>query len=873
MKSLARHEFCDIMVKNEIKEVNMKTMIRLMVAITLSILFENALFADTYSTTPSDAWTTSGDTVVFDGSADGTLDSTTDTQSTSTSAGLSGSVTLEKKGSGTLTVNGVHSFTGNLLIHQGTLEVGDGTHDKVNPRNSALGDPLTSRKIIVYTNATLAITKTDIFGNARTSTADILSDLEIRGGTLTTKDSTCNEYGNVLFYDATASIGSNSSRWPAFMVSGDWLEFGSSTSTPFTLASKHGVRFGKRKPVDIRVPDITGDDESDVIFETFVNDEAKQDVNWDSPTNFVKTGAGTLQFSNPSSTFLRDAVISNGTLKLTEGKARIGNEASALGSTVIPHTIYVESAATLHFADSDLFGQFYNDPTGVCIHVRGGTLQQTAGLSNTFGPLVLEDANLLYDNGAWDSGTSSRWPTFAFSDVTFKGSTAYVFPVTNSAYFAFGMNGMGDMRVEKIVSDGTYSASTPDVEFDILIKDSIPSWSEYGPCRSTFRKTGPGVVFFNNAYNTFTGDVEIDDGVVKLKAKGTNNGYAPESGPLGNMATNRTITVCGSGELYYDSNDQLGQACADYEASFVISNGTVRFADNSINAWPTVKFYDANLIYGSGSNAGGRGEATYWGLWVFRYPVTFDGTKTLSLPSNGDRCIMSLGYSSDSTEEESDGLTYCHGRTEFCVKDMTSDACIDVDIGMGIQSLPYWSSDNNIAKPNHRYRCGLKKTGPGTLRIGGTFTCPKSTKIEEGALVFDGTLAEQQTDWGLSAFEVADGAFLGGTGTVYNVTVSEGGGFTSVLGQTGAMKIGGTLTLPESKNVALNIVCTNDLSSTGGTYLLPIVETTGLEDASFTLVYNGGEDVPEKYAMSTRVVDGVLYGRLAPVTGLVILCR
>ena len=820
--------------------------------------------ADTYSTSPTDAWTQDGDTLVFDSGSNGTLGSTTATQSTSTTAGLSGAVSLEKKGSGTLTVNGVHSFTGDLLIREGTLAVGDGTHDKNNPRNSALGDPLTDRKVVVYTNATLSITKTDIFGNAKTSTADILADLEIRGGTLTTENSTCTEFGNVLFYDATANIGSNSEKWPGFMVSGDWLEFGSSAATPFTLTSTHGVRFGKRKPVEIRVPDMTGDDASDVVFPR-VNDA--DDTNWLSPTSFVKTCAGTLDFSSAYSTFRRDVVISSGTLKLSGGNPSIGASSSALGSTVIPHTTYIENGATLHLAKSDLFGQFYNNPTGVCIHVRRGTLTQDNGKSNSFGPLVLEDATLEYGNGAYTTG---RWPTFGFSDVTFKGSTAYNFTASSSEYFTFGMNGMGDLRVERIVSDGTYSSTTPDVTFSIPIKDCAHTWFTYGPRITTFRKTGPGVMRIDNTANDFTGDVEINDGVVTLAQKKAGDGSNPTSGPLGNLMVDRTITVCGDGELYYGYNDQLGQACVDLEVSFVVSNGTVRFANNTINALPTVKFYDANLIYGNGFGSSSNGETSNWGLWVLRYPVTFDGTKAMSLPSNGDKCIMSLGYSSDSTEEVVGNLTYCHGRTEFRVENMTSDPCVDVDIGMDIQSMPYWSSGNNKTRPNLRYRCGLKKTGPGTLRIGGKFTCPEATRIADGTLVFDGRLAEQNAAWGLSAMEVASGAFLGGTGTVHNVTIAEGGGFTSVIGQTDALTIDGTLTLPESRNIKLNVVCTNDLATMEPAYITPIVKSAGLENANFTLVYNGGEELSDKYTLTACIVDGVVCGRLAPKKGLVI---
>ncbi len=817
------------------------------------------VLADTWSASPSSAWDTSDPSkVVFDSAGAGTLDSTTSTQSTSASVGLSGAVSLEKSGTGTLTVNGVHGFSGDIAVKEGTLEVGNGTHDVANARNSAFGDPRSIRKITVWTNGTLSVTKAGLFGNGKTSTTDVLADLEIRGGTLSVADGIGEEFGNVLLFDATVNIGNGtgSGKWPGFMLSGDWLEFGSSTATPFTLSTSGGVRFGKREPVDIRVPDITGDGDSDVVFSAALTDS--DGTNWDSPTNFVKTGSGTLEFAHSSSTFCRDAVISNGTLKLSIGSARIGNAASALGSTVVPHTIYVENDATLQFTKSDLLGQIYNNPTGVCIHVRRGTLVQREGCSNPLGPLVLEDATLSYGYGGWYQSGAPRWPTFAFSDVTFKGTTAYDVTEVSSGYFVIGMNGMGNVRVEDIVSGGVYSAA-PDVTFSAPIHDCLAVWGGNGPRASTFRKTGTGVMKLANLNSSFTGDMEIAEGVVTLSKKGTNSGYGPTSGPLGNLMVERTIMVCGTGEIYYSDSDQLGQACADYAASFVVSNGTVRFKSGTVNAWPTVKFYDANLIYENGVGSSGNGDSAYWGLWAFRYPVTFDGTKTFSLPSKGARCIMSLGYSSDSSEVIDGDLTYCHGRTEFRVEDMTSNGCIDVDIGMDIQSLPYWNSGNNKAKTNHRYRCGLLKTGPGTLRIGGKFTCPEDTRINEGSLVFDGTLAEQQSGWGKSAMQVQDGAYLGGTGTVQSVTIDEGGGFTSAIGQTGALEINGTVTLPASGNVPLNIVCTNDLE-TLVSYRTPIVKSSKLGGARFVPVFNGGAALPPNLGLTVSEQNGVIYG-------------
>ena len=834
------------------------------------------VLADTWSASPSSAWDTSNPTkVVFNSASDGTLDSTTDTQSTATSVGLSGTVSLEKRGTGTLTVNGMHSFTGNIGIYEGTYRVGSGTTDKGAARNSQLGDPRTVRKITVYTNATLRLARTGVFG-AGTAGSDILADVEIRGGTLTLPTQSCTTFGNLLFHNATinGNTGHNA-HWPAFCLTGDWMEFSSDTATPYDIpACDNGGFFMSRvKPVDIRVPDITGDANPDVTFAAVISDgwyDPKYNSGhnipynwgnwtanysndtWRCTTNFVKTGEGTMAINSMDNTFRRDVVVSNGTLRLLAHQARAGeNIKTCLGLSHVPHTIYVEPGARLEFTQSDHLGQFYNVPTGITIHVRGGTLTQSANKVNGLGPLILEDATLSY------SGTTGGWPTLGFSDVTFKGSKAYTLAQASSSYFAIGMNGMANLRVEKIVSYGTYPSS-PDVTISSPIKDSTNVWQGYGPRKSTFRKTGPGVLRLASTSSEFTGDVEISEGVVTLGRKGP--GINLTSSSLGNMMADRTITICGTGELYFDNSDVFSQACSDYGATMVVSNGTMRFKSGTVNPWPTVKFYDANLVYGGGSGYSNTGDASAWGMWAFRYPVTFDGTKPLSLPSNGSYCIMSLGYSSDSRQEIVGDLTNYYGKTEFCVKDMTGNPCVDVDIGMKIQSLPFWNySGTANLYYRRRYRCGLLKTGPGTLRIGGTFTCPENTRINEGALVFDGTLAEQNSGWGKSAMQVQAGAYLGGTGTVQNVTIEEGGGFTSAIGQTGALEINGTVTLPSSGNVPLNIVCTNDLE-TLVSYRTPIVKSSKLGGARFVPVFNGGAALPPNLGLTVSEQNGVIYG-------------
>jgi len=79
----------------KMQKVNMKWSVgKLASLLVLSVMHAGA---DTYSTSPAGAWSQQGGALVFDSASDGTLGSTTSTQSTSTSAGLSGAVSLEKR--------------------------------------------------------------------------------------------------------------------------------------------------------------------------------------------------------------------------------------------------------------------------------------------------------------------------------------------------------------------------------------------------------------------------------------------------------------------------------------------------------------------------------------------------------------------------------------------------------------------------------------------------------------------------------------------------------------------------------------------------------------------------------------------------------
>ncbi|MDD7451382.1 MAG: autotransporter-associated beta strand repeat-containing protein, partial [Treponema sp.] len=656
-------------------------------------------------------------------------------------------------------------------------------------------------------------------------------------------------------------------NWPTFCFNGSLLSFASDDpSKPYTLADNHGsaskntcgIFFSRAQPVEVCVQDITGNASADVIFGLKIQDMFSDGStrSWPCTTNFVKTGAGTLQLNNYECNYVGDVVVSNGTLECNAGRAHIDKTTSTLGNPARAHTVYVEKDGCLLYAHNDIVAQFYYD-SKIRIHVRGGTLKQNNNLVNSFGPLVLEDATLSYYGRPGESG-DNKWPTFGFSDVTFKGTKAYVLsePEYSDSRFAFGMNGMANVYVDRIVSDGTVASGKVDVDIGVRINDCAGIWRGIGPRKSTFCKTGPGVLKLSNISSNFSGDLEVNEGVYWLGKRGTIEEV--DRGPLGNlMDANKTVRVCGTGELYFEQSDTLGQFGATMVSTLVVSNGTLRFKGGTCNGLPRMRLYDPHFVYANGTSSqnGIQQSNLTWGLMAWRFPVSFDGTKPIVLPA-ASYGYLSLGYSSDFEEREN----VYYGRTELEVNDITKDAAVDVTIGLDIQSLPHWSKAESIFA-SKSYRCGLLKTGAGTLRLTGKLYCPQPTRIHAGTLLFDGSLGSQYSGWAKSAMQVETGAYLGGSGTVESVTIAEGAGFASTPDATEPLKVS-TVSLPPSRNVVLNLACTNDLTKMAG-LTMPIVKAAaGLENANFIVRYNGGQELPKGYLMYATMKDGVVAGRI-----------
>jgi autotransporter-associated beta strand protein len=593
---------------------------------------------------------------------------------------------------------------------------------------------------------------------------------------------------------------------------------------------------------------------------------------------------------------------------MTSGGADFSaSHGSAFGLTSVPHTITVHPGATLQLASSDLQGQFYST-NAITLRVNGGTLTQTAGYVNGLGKLILENATLSYKGiGVQNNyyrvsgdGTETNhvpiiWPTIGFNGgVEFRGTNTYVLANGaddngNHARLFFGTcdGKPSDIFVDEISGRGAADETT-DVTINARLQDA-PPWHTYTSDADNrriitgyysnlkglplnMRKTGPGILVLNSKLSTTTGRIEVVEGTLKMGGGMTSseaNFECPTNTYLGDLRDpNRVALVLNGGTLWIVSNDTFGQANTVNRSLFAVTNGTIRTIATSCTAFPALDLYDATLDYNGGNRGSNAdvGQAQPWGTYVFAQRVHFDGTRPYDLQNKeGDTNYFSLGWQSDSYQTPSAYKSGCidqHGKTEFCVEDITGNANPDVTIGVVLKFPCHWNGrpeyGNSLYSTTY-FRTGLLKTGPGTLRLNCGTDAQKY--YSEATRVNGGTLLVDAAAFNTTNIFVQAGAYLGGTGTVLRATIEAGGGFTAAPDQTEALTLN-AVELPPSGEVTLDVPYTGDVANLESVRVPVVKAIAGLEGAKWRVTMNGAT-VPEGYVGMANVRNGVVYGIVA----------
>jgi len=543
--------------------------------------------------------------------------------------GLKGANRFEKRGKGKLTLKNYSSFTGDVVVVDGELTT-DGTPkgDVTNACTSPIGDWRTARTISVLTNATLSLVSQGITG-AGTSTKPIKAVLESHGGTINFSQNFTAVLGNCWFEDATLNYtGGANDTWRTFCFYGDYVKF--SGTKAFTLYSPSvsypGFLIGRFSQTKIIVDDMTGNGNDDLVCSLPVRAITGRTDGNNAPGTFEKRGAGTMALNTYWSTFCGDVKVSEGTLRMAQGRAVIGEAASCYGNLTVAHTVTVCDGATLLVDGNDMQGQYYNN-SKLTIHVNGGTLKHKASTSNGCGPMIFENAKLDYCScpgythyetvEGKDVVRSGFWPTFGFhGGVTFKGTNAYHLARTYSSQYdtvgsriGCGANGMSDICVEEITGDGKV-----DVNIAMPIVDG-PQWSKtesrngkayiiavnHVAVPASFRKTGAGTLALSDR-NDYTGATSVHEGKLLVNGSVTQSAITVDAGTyIGGTGSVNAVTLADGAGL----TASVGQKTRLRAQTVTFSGGTLRIdiartaGDPDLSAVSSIRIAEVENIAGT----------------------------------------------------------------------------------------------------------------------------------------------------------------------------------------------------------------------------------------------------------------------------------
>ena len=472
-----------------------------------------------------------------------------------------------------------------------------------------------------------------------------------------------------------------------------------------------------------------------------------------------KTGDGSLTLSK-GNTFTGDVDITGGTVVMSYN-AKNGNTtdtATAIGNPSIEsRRITVHSGATLLTNNGssgiDVFGGAEAHPA-FRIVVDGGMLATATDNLTSYGDLEFKNGGVFEERGG-----HSTWLTIFNGDVYVTSGDATI--QSTSSGRGISLRGY---------RDGT----NPGVTFDIakgstltlsaLLKDNANSKTV-----GSFTKTGEGTMVINNGSSTYTGNITINQGIVKV----TSGWNGSSASPLGGVTSGKTVTVNKGGELIFNAQDTFINAHSDSNFKFVVDGGKISNEGAFYN-------YLTNTTFRNGANLhASDGNATWKAYKLHNVTVArnVDGSAGAAVTFTADPNKPNATIAFGSKSSEISGGTSV---STITVEEITSaDKLVNDNVADLVISAV-------IADPVYQTSGALKhsteivKAGAGTLKLTAGNTYTGVTTVSEGTLVISssGTLAS-------SEITVASGAaFVDGSNYITSKITLNGG--TLTVGETDA---------------------------------------------------------------------------------------
>lgn len=493
-------------------------------------------------------------------------------------------------------------------------------------------------------------------------------------------------------------------------------------------------------------------------------------------SDLTKIGNGKLILANAGNTFTGDFDIVGGQVEATIGHNDT-NPTSALGNPSVARDILVGPGATLQFSANDVFGNALTTPQAT-IAVTGGIVTNTGNFFNSLGPIVLDGATLTAVGGA--NASYQAWRLTG--DLTAQGTTP-------SSITASGANSGIHLAAPTLINVNDVSGNAnPDLTISATLIDQTPSQAS---APGSFTKTGAGTLVLATAASTFTGNLSINQGIVRATV-GHNDTNANSA--LGNPNAFRNINVGSGATLEFSANDVLGNAAANPLVTLNVNGGTVTNTGNFFNTLgPTT------LNAGTLTSIGGAAPT----FQAYRL------SGTVSVVGSAPSLISATGTSSG---------VHLGANTTFDVADVTGNGAADLIVTAVL--VDQTGSQGNAA-------AGLTKIGAGTLAMNSASVYTGATNINAGALGGTGSL--------VSDVNIASSAALspGGTPgllTVGDTTLAANSTFVAELTATGndRLDVNGNLVIQSG---ALLSATNSGIPTAGQPYIL--IAPTGTITGTF----------------------------------------
>ena len=499
------------------------------------------------------------------------------------------------------------------------------------------------------------------------------------------------------------------------------------------------------------------------------------------PTSIEKWGAGTLT-TGCNFEWKCDYNVHQGEFRATIGSTHPYDERNELGSMALARTIRFMDGAT-YATTKQGFGGFGN---GANLKVCFSNATFKVDQDSTF----VSIPNAVFYN-----------PTFSFlskdadvcsvgftGDAEFAGTSPITLPSNRRLVFGHRNGTPTTVTVRDVTGN-----QNDDLIVSSMLGNFRGDWWNipFEVCNS-FIKSGSGRMRINRNDNTMTGNVQVVEGTLCFSGTGANFDFRKSA--LGAVdGVDRTITVKDKGTI------EMGNCC------FGLVNMATSFK-MAVEPGGTIKLCEGQNVFGQLLLNGGdfeyaNGAQTTWieyGLFSVGKRLSFTGNRVYDLNVRGNHNVMYLGFTGNSVADAGpvdDGhphLTNLWSVVELESADITQDAGIDASIGLEIRDMVNICYPDYGTKPNAYtydpwkwcyFHDGIKKTGPGTVRIYGKTSYTHTTEVAAGALVIDSSITAS------SGATVYSGAYLGGTGVVCAVTLKENAGIEVDATKPGHLKV------------------------------------------------------------------------------------